>query len=60
MADVEGVDERGTYELTDTEWSQRSQDGVEATGTYTLVGDRLTISSTFDGQAVVAVWDRTF
>jgi hypothetical protein len=49
----------GTYAANGTSWSQvSSTSGVQSTGTYTLSGTTLTVTTVQSGVTVVAVWQK--
>jgi len=55
------TEDTGTYETDGNTWTQESDNagGFQGVGTFSLVGDILTVDVTTAGVRVVSVWDRT-
>ena len=55
------TEDTGTYETDGNTWTQESDNagGFQGVGTFSLVGDILTVDVTTAGVQVVSVWDRT-
>jgi len=49
----------GTYSISGSNWSQQSSTtGTQSTGTYTLSGTQLTVTTVQQGITVVSVWQK--
>lgn len=55
------TEDTGTYQTDGNSWTQESDNaaGFQGVGTFSLVGDILTIDVTTAGVQVLSVWDRT-
>lgn len=55
------TEDTGTYETDGNTWTQESDNagGFQGVGTFSLVGDILTVDVTTAGVQVVSVWDRS-
>ena len=55
------TEDTGTYQTDGNSWTQESDNagGFQGVGTFSLVGDNLTIDVTTAGVQVVSVWNRT-
>ena len=55
------TEDTGTYQTDGNTWTQESDNagGFQGVGTFSLVGDNLTIDVTTAGVQVVSVWNRT-
>jgi hypothetical protein len=55
------TEDTGTYETDGDTWTQESDNagGFQGVGTFSLVGDVLTIDVTTAGVQVISVWERT-
>lgn len=54
------ISDEGTYSTSGNTWTQESSTtGGQAVGSFTLVGDVLTVDSVLAGMQVRAVWRRT-
>jgi hypothetical protein len=59
--DIQGqgtVDDNGTYALNGLNWSQSSSTTGQATGTYSLNGNMLTVNATNQGVTSISVWQK--
>jgi hypothetical protein len=52
------VHDSGTYSISGAQWAQSSPTTGQATGTYTLNGNQLTVDATSQGVESVTVWQR--
>ena len=55
------TEDTGTYETDGNTWTQESDNaaGFQGVGTFSLVGDILTVDVTTAGVQVLSVWDRS-
>jgi hypothetical protein len=52
------VDDNGTYALNGSNWSQSSPTTGQATGTYSMNGNMLTVNATAQGVTSISVWQK--
>ena len=52
------VNDNGTYALNGANWSQSSMITGQATGTYSVNGNTLTVNATAQGVTSVSVWQK--
>lgn len=52
------VDDNGTYSLNGTSWSQSSTITGQASGTYSVSGNTLTVNATAQGVTSISVWQK--
>lgn len=52
------VHDSGSYSISGSQWAQSSPTTGQATGTYTLSGNQLTVDATSQGVESVSVWQR--
>jgi len=52
------VNDNGTYALNGANWSQSSMITGQATGTYSVSGNTLTVNATAQGVTSISVWQK--